>query len=121
HNLIERACLLADGDVLLPEHFPDVHPDASVPPAAFPASVVPLAQAEREYLQSVVARFQGSRSELAAVLGLSPRTLFRKLEGLRRHPVGGPAAHAAGRAGKTVASYVSEHRGAAGWNVPGVN
>ncbi len=80
HNLIERACLLADGDELLPEHFPDLDAHTTPPPPiAFPASVVPLAQAEHDYLTAVAARFQGSRLELASVLGISPRTLYRKL------------------------------------------
>ena len=108
HNLIERACLLADGDELLPEHFPDLDPRTTPPPpTAYPASVVPLAQAEREYLRSVVARFQGSRSELASVLGLSPRTMYRKLQEIRpiaRHR--GVAASPTGHRDAGVAAYL---------------
>ena len=123
HNLIERACLLADGDVLLPEHFPDIHPEAGPPTPlpSFPESVVPLAQAEREYLQSVVAKFQGSRSELANVLGLSSRTLFRKLKGLHASPARNPSEHATEGAGAGVAEYVLQNRSGAGRNVPGVH
>jgi DNA-binding NtrC family response regulator len=122
HNLVERACLLADGDELLPEHFPDLDPHTAPPPtAAFPASVVPLAQAELEYLRAVVAKFQGSRSELARVLGLSPRTLYRKLQGLRTGPDRGVPASATVWRGAGVAAHRSENRGDTARHAPGVN
>ena len=122
HNLIERACLLADGDELLPEHFPDLDPHtAPLPPAAFPASVVPLAQAELEYLGAVVAKFQGSRSELASVLGLSPRTLYRKLQGLRPGPDRGVTASATVRRGAGVAAHRSENHGDTARHAPGIH
>jgi hypothetical protein len=90
-----------------------------MPPPSFPESVVPLAQAEREYLRSVVARFQGSRSELANVLGLSSRTLFRKLKGLHASPARNPLANATQSAGAGVAEYVPQNGSGAGRNVPG--
>ena len=107
HNLIERACLLADGDELLPEHFPDLDAHTTPPPPiAFPASVVPLAQAEHDYLTAVAARFQGSRLELASVLGISPRTLYRKLQSVRPGPARGACLTAAVGADAAVASYL---------------
>ena len=124
HNLIERACLLADGDVLQPEHFPDLALNpAPPPPASFPMSVVPLAQAEREYLRSVAARFQGSRSELARVLGLSPRTLYRKLQDLHLSPADSAEQDAEVKvdAGVEFARDRSQAGGGAAWRVPGVN
>ena len=114
HNLIERACLLADGDALLPAHFPGLGANGnSDSPGAFPTPVVPLAQAEREYLRSVEASFQGSRPELAAVLGLSPRTLYRKLRNLHPGRDYGPArctaaaSHARARAERIGGSLAS--------------
>ena len=121
HNLVERACLLSDDDLLLPEHFPDIHLDAASPAPAYPMSVVPLEEAERQYLQSVAARFQGSRYELAKVLGLSPRTLYRKLRGLRPTPVRPPTASVPDGIGAGVAAHVAQNRGGAGRNVPGIH
>lgn len=77
-NVIERAALLADSDTILPEHLPDT---LGAPAAGGTASddIVPLAEAERRYLRWAVSRHQGDRYSLAARLGVSPRTLFRKL------------------------------------------
>ncbi len=78
-NIIERAALLADGDTVLPEHLPDNlgQTAAEAPPA--PGDIVSLAEAERCYLRWAVSQHKGDRYALAERLGVSPRTLFRKL------------------------------------------
>jgi transcriptional regulator with PAS, ATPase and Fis domain len=80
-NILERACLLSDGSTIRPEHLPeDViggSPPAPVPPSA--ETIVPLAEAERRYLRWAADVFGGSRKELAKLLGVSERTLYRKL------------------------------------------
>ena len=82
-NLIERACLLADGDVLLPEHFPAPCGEAHEPSAA-PAfsEIMTREEMEHRYLEWQVRHSGLGRKELAARLGISERTLFRKLEKL---------------------------------------
>jgi DNA-binding NtrC family response regulator len=78
-NLLERAALLADGDIILPEHLPErLLEPAGANPAG--AEIVPLAEAERRYLRWAAARHEGDRRTLARRLGVSPRTLFRKLK-----------------------------------------
>ncbi len=77
-NLIERAALLADGNTILAGHLPE---RLGEPASGAPASgdIVPLAEAERSYLRWAVSRHKGDRHALARRLGVSPRTLFRKL------------------------------------------
>jgi DNA-binding NtrC family response regulator len=82
-NLVERASLLADGPLIEVEHLLADEPE---PAAARPApgvlpegELVTLAEAERAYLRRVAAAYPGDRRALAAVLGVSERTLFRKL------------------------------------------
>jgi DNA-binding NtrC family response regulator len=77
-NIMERALLMADGDTLLPEHLPPevgTHP----PPAPVVDEIVPLATAELRYLQWALAHHDGDRKSLADKLGISERTLYRKL------------------------------------------
>ena len=45
--------------------------------------ILPLEEVERRYLIQVMSRFQGDRDSLADKLGVSKRTLFRKLQNLR--------------------------------------
>jgi DNA-binding NtrC family response regulator len=90
-NVLERACLLSDGDTILPRHLPpEIHEAApspgvveEVPPCR---EVVPLAQLEERYLRTLVEHFAGSRRELAGLLGVSERTLYRKLSSLPAPP-----------------------------------
>jgi len=44
---------------------------------------MPLDQLENRYLEQVSARFSGERRELARRLGVSERTLYRKLQRLQ--------------------------------------
>ena len=88
-NILERAALLADGDQILPEHLPEeVTAGAVVSPSAngaLPTEIIPLEQLERDYLRWAVARFQGDKRALADKLGVSERTLYRKLQELKPH------------------------------------
>ena len=77
-NIIERAILMADGDTLLAEHLPPELAGEAV--AGIPdMDIVPLEMAELRYLQWALARHNGDRKTLAAQLGISERTLYRKL------------------------------------------
>jgi transcriptional regulator with PAS, ATPase and Fis domain len=67
-NVLERASLMADGDVLLPRHL-------DLDPAPALAGEPPLANR--------LAAHRGSRAELARELGLSERTLYRRLKSVR--------------------------------------
>ena len=80
-NVLERASLMCDGDTLRPEHFPEeVHET--------PSASVPTPQAETSDLQTLenlafvqaVRGHRGNRSELARKLGISERTLYRRLK-----------------------------------------
>jgi DNA-binding NtrC family response regulator len=86
-NILERAGLLTDGNEILPEHLPaecdcgHTQPYPA-PSLCFPDEVVPLKIIEQTYLQWVAARHPGDRRSLARQLGLSERTLYRKLNAL---------------------------------------
>ena len=84
-NMLERASILADGKNILPEHLPDACPDES--PAVSASSmpfegVVSLEVMEKRYLRWALDRLPPSRREQAHALGVSERTLFRKIENL---------------------------------------
>jgi DNA-binding NtrC family response regulator len=100
-NLLERAALLCDGDTLEEGHVQQAlrsgrppgrrpEPGASAPhsaaqaarPSAPPPDAPPgdLRSVEQAALRERVARHPGSRAALAAELGISERTLYRKLK-----------------------------------------
>ena len=85
-NILERASLLTDTDEILPQHLPDecVCKDDHATKAEwnFPHQVLPLDTLEKHYLQWVSAHYQGDKRSLAQQLGLSERTLYRKLQSL---------------------------------------
>lgn len=77
-NILERAMLMADGDTLLVEHLPpELASDAAIMPGI--DAIVPLETAELRYLQWALAHHGGDRKSLAEQLGISERTLYRKL------------------------------------------
>ena len=88
-NLLERSALLCDGDTLEASHVQQALLSGRRPmgaglkglPALMPAPGA-LQALERAGLQQLVARHQGSRAALAAQLGISERSLYRKLKAL---------------------------------------
>lgn len=83
-NLIERATLMADGETIDLPHLLDMADDV---PAALVGEdgafrvgeVVDLATLEERYLAWVRLQASGDHVQLAERLGVSPRTLYRKL------------------------------------------
>jgi DNA-binding NtrC family response regulator len=91
-NLLERAALLCDGDTAEVSHIEEAlatgrMPRQPAPPmsaATAPApAITDLRALEREALRALLASHTGSRAELAARLGISERSLYRKLKALR--------------------------------------
>jgi DNA-binding NtrC family response regulator len=93
-NVLERAALLSDGDVIacdaieralsvgLRPASPGAAPVAPPQPPPRLARPASLRAAEREALRVALAAHRGSRQDLARSLGISPRTLYRKLKTL---------------------------------------
>jgi DNA-binding NtrC family response regulator len=86
-NILERASLLADGDTISARHLPDdcqCQGPAGIDstPLCADGDIIPLDELEQRYLQQISARFRGDRKELAARLGISERTLYRKLQSI---------------------------------------
>ncbi len=74
-NLLERAMLMADGDVLSPDL-----PDMTAPAGMVNRDeLISLAEVERRYVRAALDRLGGDRKALARQLGISERTLYRKL------------------------------------------
>ena len=87
-NLIERASLLADGEVIDLPHLLDMADDLPPPRLAEDGAfrlgeVVDLSTLEVRYLAWASQRSDGDHAQLAERLGVSPRTLYRKLQGVR--------------------------------------
>ncbi len=81
-NILERASLMADGKIIRPVHLPD-EIKGSPPAEDAEAGIIPLDEMERRYLSRVVKEYRGDRGTLARLLGISERTLFRKLQKIR--------------------------------------
>ncbi len=89
-NVLERACMLADGPVLTERDLQSAIPFEPVavrkgPPdrddlAAGPTGGEDLHRVEREHIVRVLAEARGNKRAAAERLGLSRRTLYRRLE-----------------------------------------
>ena len=87
-NLIERATLLADGDAIDLPHLTEMDDELPFTPPSVDGTfqlhtVVDLATLEKSYLTWAKASSDGNLERLAKQLGISQRTLYRKLEGTR--------------------------------------
>jgi two-component system response regulator HydG len=91
-NVLERACILSDGEFVtereLGVSMPGVH-IAPVPAAGSPDGSVRttsdadlLVTVEREHIQRALVRANGNKKAAARMLGLSRRALYRRLERL---------------------------------------
>jgi len=82
-NVIERALLLHRGPVLGAADLPISQARTS---AGLPGSRVSLAELERRHIESVLAHMGWHQGRAADVLGISPKTLYRKIReyGLER-------------------------------------
>jgi len=82
-NILERASLLAEGDLILPEHLPEecgcIVEKMEPKPVLQVVMPMPLREVEQQYLQWAVQHFEGDKKALAKKLGVSERTLYRKL------------------------------------------
>ncbi len=83
-NAIQRAAILAGGGTLEADHFALDAPPAPRPGSADgPRATLSLDDAEREAIARTLRATGGRRSEAAAALGISPRTLRHKLKRYR--------------------------------------
>jgi len=95
-NVIERAKLMADGTAIsvddLPSHIASPENpiamnetatnETSLPAVSDPSALARSRLADEQALRAFVQRFSGSRSELAAALQISERTLYRRLKAI---------------------------------------
>lgn len=81
-NLLERAVLLADGDTIEGQHLPAgtaLVPNAPALPQTAGEEILALDEVERRYVRRVLRQLGGDKREAARRLGISERTLYRKL------------------------------------------
>jgi len=84
HNILERACILSDnGDIGPHQLLLNGSCRVRADPMPFPikiAEVQSLEEIQTGYIHWLAGRFKGSRAQLAARLGISERTLYRRLQ-----------------------------------------
>jgi DNA-binding NtrC family response regulator len=91
-NVIERACILADGDFITERELGISMPTFDAPRQRLGTSTPPSQEAagdgdllvtvERDHIQRALARAGGNKKAAARMLGLSRRALYRRLERL---------------------------------------
>jgi len=84
-NAIERAVLLSQSELILPEHLPTKLREAArhAPPAPS-ADTQPLDEMERDAILAALQQHKFNRTETAKALGISRRALLYKLQRLRQ-------------------------------------
>jgi len=80
-HAIERGVILAKGEEVLPEDLPPEVAGASPVPAAVGAAAGTLESLERTHIVSTLRQVGGHRGKAAALLGIDPKTLYRKIHG----------------------------------------
>ena len=83
-NAVERAALLAQGELIFPEHFPaKVHAAEEKLPPLETGDVERLAEIERQAILQALRQHDFNRTETAKALGISRRALLYKLQRFR--------------------------------------
>jgi DNA-binding NtrC family response regulator len=84
-NVIERALILADGEWVTADDLPgNLRHGTSSMIDELTARRPPLAELQWTYITRLLEEFGGHRARVAEVLGISERTLYRKLKSLSR-------------------------------------
>jgi two-component system response regulator HydG len=88
-NILEYATLLTDDDVIVSEHLPKECGCTGRRETARKAQdqIFSLEEVQDDYLRKILAYYRGDRKSLAKRLGISERTLYRKIELLRARSV----------------------------------
>ncbi len=75
-NVLERACIMSDGNIILPEHLPynllQQYGNTTDP--------LSLASVEKNHIQKVLQYTKGNKTKAAELMGIGLTTLYRKLE-----------------------------------------
>ena len=84
-NVVERALVLARGTRIELEDLPDEvrHSSPAIGSPGVATASRALADVERDHILTVVDSVEGNRTKAAAILGIGPATLFRKLKEYR--------------------------------------
>jgi DNA-binding NtrC family response regulator len=82
-HAIERAVILAAGDVIQPDDLP-AELQGGGAPSPLPAGS--LEDMERQHIISVLRQVNGHRGKAATLLGIDPKTLYRKIHGYGINP-----------------------------------
>jgi two-component system, NtrC family, response regulator len=78
-NVMERAAILADGPVILPEYLPyDIQKQNTLS-----ADSLTLSSVEKTHIEKVLQHTKGNKTKAAEYLGIGLTTLYRKLEEYR--------------------------------------
>ena len=85
-NVIERAVLLARGSTIRAQDLPLTLSGAAASPASLVGSQLTLADLERRHIEAVLTQTSWHQGRSAEVLGISSKTLYRKIReyGLKR-------------------------------------
>jgi DNA-binding NtrC family response regulator len=86
-NAMERAVLLARGELILPAHLPTKVRETAVQPAVVlpaPADAEELEDIERQHILQALRKHDFNRTETAKALGISRRALIYKLQRFRK-------------------------------------
>lgn len=78
-NVVERAQILAEGNVITPDDLPESLQRVDQP-TAIPASSTRLQDLERNHVQHIMEKHHGNKVHAAKALGISRRALYRLLE-----------------------------------------
>lgn len=77
-NILERACLMSDGPMIETRHLEYMNPQKMTAENRF--DIRTLADLENDYISKVSRHFGGDNRQLAELLGISERTLYRKIQ-----------------------------------------
>jgi DNA-binding NtrC family response regulator len=80
-NVLERAVLLEDGELLTPDHLPpEITGEGTEAPRQSAPGYRTLAEIEEQHIRDVIRMTEGNKSRAARILGIARPTLIEKLK-----------------------------------------